>query len=109
MQFFPVPANACARADVFVLLLLPACGEKVGMRGRCRLAQNRGEAPSPSVPPDQVGGPSTSPRAAGRGECKRFSFPQDAFACEAPNLSHVKREAGFRICVAGVVPAVFGP
>jgi hypothetical protein len=30
-------------------LLLPARGEKVGMRGRCRWAQNRGEARSPSL------------------------------------------------------------
>jgi hypothetical protein len=35
-------------------LLLPACGEKVGMRGPLRWAQscgaqNRGEAPSPSL------------------------------------------------------------
>src|SRR5579863_7857276 len=55
------------------LLLLPACGEKVGMRGRGRClsvgrglrrqrfirdAQNRGEAPSPSLR-------STSPRTRG--------------------------------------------
>jgi len=32
-------------------LLLPACGEKGGMRGRRRQAQNRGKAPSPSPLP----------------------------------------------------------
>jgi hypothetical protein len=31
------------------LLLLPACGEKVGMRGPFRRAQDRGNAPSPSL------------------------------------------------------------
>ncbi len=31
-----------------VIRLLPACGEKVGMRGPLRWAQNRGNAPSPS-------------------------------------------------------------
>jgi hypothetical protein len=30
-------------------LPLPACGERVGVRGRRRLAQNRGEAPSPGL------------------------------------------------------------
>jgi hypothetical protein len=30
-------------------LLLPACGEKVGMRGRCRSAQTRCQAPSPGL------------------------------------------------------------
>jgi hypothetical protein len=33
--------------DAFALLL-PACGEKVGMRGRCRWAQNNGHAPAPA-------------------------------------------------------------
>jgi putative tryptophan/tyrosine transport system substrate-binding protein len=53
------------RAD----LLLPACGEKVGMRGPFRWAQNRGKAPSPAAL-----GATTSPRAAGRGEIRRRSF-----------------------------------
>jgi len=53
------------RAD----LLLPACGEKVGMRGPLRLAQNRGNAPSPAALRA-----TTSPRAAGRGAMHRRSF-----------------------------------
>ena len=57
------PASAQAALDCFAdarddeaqtrsrgafALLLPACGEKVGMRGRCRLAQHNGHAPSPA-------------------------------------------------------------
>ena len=61
-------------------LLLPARGEKVVMRGRCRQAQNRGGAPSPVPHPTlprkrgRVGWGSTSPRAAGRGEMNRRAF-----------------------------------
>ncbi len=54
--------------EAVMLFLLPACGEKVGMRGHLRWAQtsgaqNRGEAPSPSSLRS-----STSPRT--RGEVK---------------------------------------
>ena len=57
-------------------LLLPACGEKVGMRGPLRWArncgaQNRGEAPSPSSLRS-----STSPRT--RGEVKKQIRSRDA-------------------------------
>jgi len=50
-------------------LLLPACGEKVGMRGPLRWAQNRGSAPSPAALRA-----STSPRTAARGEVRRREF-----------------------------------
>jgi len=50
-------------------LLLPACGEKVGMRAPLRWAQNRGSAPSPAALRA-----STSPRAAGRGAVGRRAF-----------------------------------
>jgi hypothetical protein len=43
-----------------VLLPLPACGERVGVRRPTRQAQNCGGAPSPGL----LGNP-TSPRAAG--------------------------------------------
>ncbi len=49
--------------------LLPARGEKVGMRGPLGRAENRGNAPSPGL----LRNP-TSPRAAGRGEKSRRSF-----------------------------------
>ena len=54
-----------AFAHSATLLLLPACGEKVGMRGRCRSAPSCDKAPSPELLRN-----STSPRAAGRGEHK---------------------------------------
>jgi len=50
-------------------LPLPACGERVGVRGLFRWAQNRGGAPSPAALRA-----STSPRAAGRGEIRRRAF-----------------------------------
>jgi putative tryptophan/tyrosine transport system substrate-binding protein len=50
-------------------LLLPACGERVGVRGPFRQAQNCGGAPSPGL----LRNP-TSPRAAGRGEIRRREF-----------------------------------
>jgi len=61
-------------------LLLPACGEKVGMRGPFRRAQNRGSAPSPDPHPSlprkrgREGWGPTSPRAAGRGAVGRRAF-----------------------------------
>ena len=61
-------------------LLLPACGEKVGMRGPFRWAQNRGSAPSPDPHPSlprkrgREGWGATSPRAAGRGGVGRRDF-----------------------------------
>jgi hypothetical protein len=53
-------------------LPLPACGERVGVRGPISYAQNRGRAPSPGL----LRNP-TSPRAAGRGgiAASRASFP----------------------------------
>jgi len=56
-----------ARVRVLSALLLPACGEKVGMRGRNRLAENCGSAPSPGSLRDP-----TSPRARGEVTCDRF-------------------------------------
>jgi hypothetical protein len=50
------------------LLLPPACGEKVGMRGHYRSAQIRGHAPSPGLPRNP-----TSPRAAVRGKIESRS------------------------------------
>ena len=54
----------------FSHLLLPARGEKAGMRGPRRWAQNCGEAPSPRSLRS-----STSPRAAGRGEKSKVHKP----------------------------------
>ena len=48
-----------------LVLPLPACGERVGVRGRFRYAQNRGEAPSPSF------AALTRPLPAQRGEVRR--------------------------------------
>ena len=82
---FPPPPVGAAESNQsrdVCALLLPACGEKVGMRGPLRWAescgaQNRGEAPSPSLR-------STSPRA--RGEVKKaLSFSRRACA---PELCH---------------------
>jgi hypothetical protein len=56
-------ASATERDLKRCALLLPACGEKVGMRGRFRSAQARGHAPSPGL----LRNP-TSPRTAGRGK-----------------------------------------
>jgi hypothetical protein len=67
---------------------LPACGERVGVRGPDRTAQTRGYAPSPGL----LRNP-TSPRAAGRGE-NRKSFSRRAFAPElCPPRSPDKRSA----------------
>ncbi len=72
-------------------LLLPACGEKVGMRGPNRWAQNcsaqnRGNAPSPSLR-------STSPRA--RGEVNRIPFsrraPRPSYATPFPKFVIARR------------------
>jgi hypothetical protein len=54
-------------------LLLPACGEKVGMRGLFGWAQNRGGAPSPdcfAIRPL---------RARGKGERLRIMFAARSF------------------------------
>jgi len=51
------------------LLPRPACGERVGVRGRGRCAQNGDNAPSPGL----LRNP-TSPRAAGRGKLPRRAF-----------------------------------
>ncbi len=51
------------------VLPLPACGERVGVRGPLGLAEISGNAPSPGSLYDP-----TSPRAAGRGEIHRRSF-----------------------------------
>jgi hypothetical protein len=69
-----------SRCRVTGALLLPARGEKVGMRGPNRRAQtcgaqNRRETPSPSLR-------STSPRAAGRGKNSN-PFSRCAFASES--------------------------
>ena len=73
-------------------LPLPACGERVGAEGRLRWpqncgAQNRGEAPSPSLRCD------LSPHA-GRGE-KAISFSQRAFARECGHASNEKPRKRF--------------
>jgi hypothetical protein len=61
-------------------LPLPACGERVGVRGLIGHAQNRGRAPSPGL----LRNP-TSPRAAGRGgiAASRASFLGNALLIAA--------------------------
>ena len=90
-------------------LPLPARGERVGVRGPLRWARTCGgvcnavassaplriaERPPHPRPPAQVGGSSTSPRAAGRGG-KPPSFSRCAFASESP---HATVRKPFHIC-----------
>src|SRR5437764_5780166 len=68
------------RRDKF--LPLPACGERVGVRGQIRCVQIRGDDPSPGLRSLSSGRPlragpvgnPTSPRAAGRGDFPRRAF-----------------------------------